>query len=117
MAKVEGYKAADLAEELGISAADLRKHLRALKIEKPEAGWVWPKKTDAALKEIRTAVKNRIKELADKPAKESKPAAKKTTAKKKAAVKETAEETSTEDSPKPKAKARSRKAKKTSDAE
>lgn len=119
MAKVEGYKAADLAEELGISAADLRKHLRALKVEKPEAGWVWPKKTDASLKEIRTAVKNRIKELADKPAKESKPAAKKTAAKKskKAAVKETAEGTSTEGSPKPKAKARSRKAKKTSDAE
>ena len=117
MAKVEGYKAADLAEELGISAADLRKHLRALKVEKPEAGWVWPKKTDASLKEIRTAVKNRIKELADKPAKESKPAAKKTTTKKTAAKKTAAKETSDEESPKPKAKTRSRKAKKTSDEE
>lgn len=119
MAKVEGYKAADLAEELGISPADLRKHLRALKVEKPEAGWVWPKKTDASLKEIRTSVKARIKELADKPAKETKAPAKKTVAKK--TTKKTAkpaEGDSKEESPKPKAKTtRSRKTKKTSDAE
>jgi len=102
MAKQEGYKASDLAAELEISAADLRKHLRALKIEKPEAGWVWPKKTDDDLKEIRTSLKARIKELASKPAKtkaEVTPAKK---SRKTKAVEETAEETAPVDAPKPK---------------
>lgn len=67
-AKTEGYNAAALAEEFELAPADLRKHLRALKIEKPEAGWVWPKKTDAGLVEIRKALKERLKSLEAKAA-------------------------------------------------
>lgn len=67
MAKEQtGYTAAAMAESLGIETRDLRGHLRALKIEKPEAGWVWPKKGDA--KDIEKQVAARIKELANKPA-------------------------------------------------
>lgn len=105
MAKVtEGYKAADLAAEFEITPADLRKHLRALKIDKPEAGWVWPKKTDKALTEIRKQLKARLKELA------SKPAAEKKAPEKKAASTEEGNEA-------PKKTRRSRKAKQTSEEE
>lgn len=65
MAKeVTGYTAANMAESLGIETRELRGHLRALDIEKPEAGWVWPKKGDA--KDIEKQVTARIKELANK---------------------------------------------------
>lgn len=112
MAKVtEGYKAADLAAEFEITPADLRKHLRALKIEKPEAGWVWPKKTDKDLTEIRKQLKQRLKDLAEKPAAEKKaPAAKKSAKKEEAPADEGNEEA-------PKKTRRSRKAKQTSDEE
>lgn len=63
-APVAGYTAALMAEALGIETKDLRMHLRALKIDKPEAGWVWPKKGDA--KDIEKAVTARIKDLANK---------------------------------------------------
>lgn len=63
-APATGYTAALMAESLGIETKDLRMHLRALKVDKPEAGWVWPKKGDA--KDIEKAVANRIKELANK---------------------------------------------------
>ena len=112
MAKqTEGYKAADLAAEFEITPADLRKHLRALKIDKPEAGWVWPKKTDKALTEIRKQLKARLKELASKPAAEKKAPEKKAPAKKAAASTEEGNEEA------PKKTRRSRKAKKTSEEE
>lgn len=88
MAKTtEGYKAVDVAAEVGISPADLRKHLRALKIEKPEEGWVWANKTKAA--PIVKQVKARIAELAkgDKPTKDEKKAPAKKAPAKKAAKK------------------------------
>lgn len=105
--EVTGYKAKELAEEFGITPADLRKHLRALGIEKPEAGWVWPKKTDKALTEIRKQIKARLKELADAPKKEKKAKATKeekpaeTKAKKgKGKAKEEAPEPEAEEKPK-----------------
>lgn len=64
--KVTGYTAANMAESLGIPAADLRKHLRALGTEKPESGWVWGSKKAAA--DVEKSVAGRIKELASKPA-------------------------------------------------
>lgn len=114
MAKVtEGYKASDLAGEFEITPADLRKHLRALKIEKPEAGWVWPKKTDKGLVEIRKQLKARLKDLASKATAEKKEPAEKAPAKKAAAKKST----DSEEGNAPAKKTRSRKAKKTSDDE
>lgn len=81
MAKeVKGIKASQVAGDLGISAADLRKHLRALKIEKPEAGWVWPNKT--AANAVIKQVKARIADLAKAPAKADKPAKEKASSKK-----------------------------------
>lgn len=65
-----GYAAKDMSESLGIEPKELRVHLRALKIEKPEAGWTWKNKTEA--KDIEKAVAGRIKELANKPAKPAK---------------------------------------------
>lgn len=67
-----GYAAKDMSESLGIEPKELRVHLRALKIEKPEAGWVWKNKTDA--KDVEKAVAGRIKELANKPARTTKAA-------------------------------------------
>lgn len=78
MAKAEGYTAKELAEEFDITPAELRKHLRALGVEKPEAGWVWTKKAD--LTQIRKDLKQRLKNLADK----LEPATKKKAPKKKA---------------------------------
>lgn len=96
------YTAKTLAEDLGITPADLRKHLRALKIEKPEGGWNWNTKKDADA--IAKQVKARLADLASKPAKEPKakapakkapakkaPAAKKTTRTRKAKTTEEAE--------------------------
>lgn len=60
-----GYTAADLAGELGIEPAELRKHLRALGTEKPADSWTWPNAKAAA--DVKKAVAARIKELADKP--------------------------------------------------
>lgn len=80
------YTAKDLAAEFEITPADLRKHLRALKIEKPEGGWKWAKKTDKSLVGIRKELKQRLKDLASKPAKAEKPA-KAPKAEKKAPVK------------------------------
>lgn len=115
--EVTGYKAKELAEEFGITPADLRKHLRALGIEKPEEGWVWPKKTDKALTEIRKQVKARIKELESKPAKEKAPkkekaekAPAKGKGKGKAKEEPAAEESAEEEKPKKgKAKAKAKK--------
>lgn len=70
------YTAKDLAAEFEITPADLRKHLRALKIEKPDGGWKWAKKTDKGLVEIRKQVKQRLKDLASAPAKAEKKAPK-----------------------------------------
>lgn len=67
-----GYAAKDMAESLGIEPKELRVHLRACKIEKPEAGWVWKNKTEA--KDVEKAVEARIKELANKPARTTKAA-------------------------------------------
>lgn len=78
-AKPEGTTAKQIAEDLGISAADLRKHLRALKIEKPEGGWVWTRKADVA--SVTKQVKARIAELEKEPAKKA-PAKEKAPAKK-----------------------------------
>ncbi len=70
-----GYSAKDLAEELGIEPTDLRKYLRKTGAEKPGKSWVWPKKTDPALKEIKANVKQAIKDdvnkAKDKPVKKS----------------------------------------------
>lgn len=66
------YTAKDLAAEFEITPADLRKHLRALKIEKPEGGWNWAKKTDKGLVEIRKQLKQRLKDLESKPSKAEK---------------------------------------------
>lgn len=60
-----GFTAADLAGELGIEPAELRKHLRALGTEKPADSWTWPNAKAAA--DVKKAVAARIKELADKP--------------------------------------------------
>jgi SNF2 family DNA or RNA helicase len=69
-----GYTAADLAGELGIEPAELRKHLRALGTEKPADSWTWPNAKAAA--EVKKAVAAHIKELANKPAAEKAPAKK-----------------------------------------
>lgn len=67
-----GYTGAELAAEFELDASELRKHLRALKIEKPGKQWAWAKKTDPALKEIRAQLKERLKSLASEPKKEPK---------------------------------------------
>lgn len=63
-----GYTASAMAEKLGISPADLRKHLRATGAEKPAGGWTW--ETAKAAADVEKAVSARIKELASAPAKE-----------------------------------------------
>lgn len=60
-----GYNAAQMAESLGTTPAELRKHLRATGAEKPEGGWNWPSKKAAA--DVEKAVAARMKELASKP--------------------------------------------------
>ena len=70
-----GYNAAKMAESLGTTPAELRKHLRATGAEKPEGGWNWPSKKAAA--DVEKAVAARMKELASKPAKEAAPKAEK----------------------------------------
>lgn len=96
-----GYTGAELAAEFELDASELRKHLRALKIEKPGKQWAWAKKTDPALKEIRAQLKERLKSLASEPKKEPKakkakaePAEKKGAAKKASPKKATAKKTS-----------------------
>lgn len=64
------YTAADMAEELGITPAELRKHLRSSGVEKPEGGWKWPSQKEAA--SVLKAVKARMDELSqEKPAKKA----------------------------------------------
>lgn len=64
------YTAADMAEELGITPAELRKHLRSAGVEKPEGGWKWPNQKAAA--SVLKAVKARMDELSqEKPAKKA----------------------------------------------
>jgi hypothetical protein len=85
------YGSSDLALELGVSPADVRKGLRVTKAVKPENGWKWAKKTDPALTPIRAALKAYFKELNAAPAKEkAKAPAKKKAAAKKEPVKKTA---------------------------
>lgn len=94
-----GYTASAMAEALGISPADLRKHLRSTGAEKPAGGWTWESEKAAA--SVRKQVEARIKELASAPAKETKAPAKKPEAK------TTATKASTKaasDAPKPAAK-------------
>lgn len=67
-----GFTAADLASNLSIEPAELRKHLRALEIEKPADSWTWPNAKAAA--SVEKAVAARIKELASKPKAEKAPA-------------------------------------------
>ena len=75
-APVDGYTASQLAEELGIDSVTLRKGLRAVEAKKPGGRWVWPKKTDADLAEIRKQLKDWLAEPKAKkdaaPAKEKK---------------------------------------------
>lgn len=102
MAKeIVGYPAKELAAEFEISAADLRKHLRALKVTKPDAGWVWPKKTDKDLVEIRKQLKQRLKDLESAPAKKEPAAPKKTPAKKAPAKKAPAKKAAAKKAPTP----------------
>ena len=66
----DGYSVADLAGEFDMDATQMRVHLRVLEVEKPGSRWVWPKKTDSGLQAIRSQIKDRLKELASKPASE-----------------------------------------------
>lgn len=94
-----GYNAKDLAEELGIEPAELRKYLRKTGAEKPGKSWVWPKKTDSALKEIKANVKQAIKDDAAKGKTKDKPKlVKKGDAPSKAAKKKVAKKRKAEDS-------------------
>lgn len=102
----DGISIASIAEDLGITPAEARKHLRALDLEKPEGGWNWP--TEKAAAPVRKALSDRLEKLAArgnkdeaekapaKPAKKStskakpepeaeKPAAKKTATRKSSA--------------------------------
>lgn len=97
------FTAATVAEKIGITAAEFRKHLRALGIKKPAAGWNWDKSPADIIKQVQ----NRIKELATAPAKA--PA-------KKAAKKASAKKSESKSAPKKKAR-KVRKAKKASDSE
>lgn len=97
------YNVAAIAEELSITPADVRKHLRGAKVEKPEGGWNWSKKSD--FNTVVKAVKQRIKDLessaSDKPAKgkseDKKSEGKKGKGKGKKAGKSKAEETIEQD--------------------
>lgn len=66
-----GYTASAMAEALGISPADLRKHLRSTGAEKPAGGWTWD--NEKAASGVRKQVEARIKELATAPVKEKAP--------------------------------------------
>ncbi len=57
-----GISIADIAEELGITPAEARKHLRALEIEKPEGGWNWANEKAAA--PVRKQLSERLEKLA-----------------------------------------------------
>lgn len=91
------YTAAQLAEELDITPAELRKHLRSVGAKKPAGGWSWESKKDAA--EVKKAVQSRIKELEagggkaapKKAGKKSEPKAEKKAPAKKAGKKDAAE--------------------------
>ena len=63
-----GFTATLMAEKLGISAADLRKHLRSTGAVKPAGGWTWD--SEKAASDVIKSVQARIKELATAPAKE-----------------------------------------------
>lgn len=54
----------DIAEATGLTPAEVRKHLRGAKVEKPEAGWEWTKKSD--LNAVIKAVKDRAAALEGK---------------------------------------------------
>lgn len=79
-----GFTASQMAESLGVTPAELRKHLRATGAEKPAGGWTW--ESEKAASGVKKAVEARIKELASAPAKEKAPAAKKPAAEKPAAT-------------------------------
>lgn len=64
--KGEGYTAAELADEFGCSPSDLRRALRTIDAKKPGPSWVWPKKTDAGLKSIRSELKAYFKDIETK---------------------------------------------------
>lgn len=53
----------DIAKELGVEGREVRGVLRAMKLEKPEGGWMFDKKT---AEEIREKVKKGLKEKAKK---------------------------------------------------
>ena len=79
-----GYTAANMAEELGIEASELRKHLRNSGATKPEGGWKWASKkagsdTLKAVKEIMKGSKAKAPKA--KAEKTSKPAKVKATKK------------------------------------
>lgn len=88
--EVAGYKVKDLAAEFEITPTECRKYLRTIKAEKPEEGWVWPKKTDSGLVQIRKDLKAYIKQLGEK-AEKAAPEKKKAPAKKAPARKKKAE--------------------------
>ena len=67
-----GYTATQMAEKLGISPAELRKHLRSTGAVKPAGGWTWDNEKASA--DVAKAVQARMKELASAPAKEKAPA-------------------------------------------
>jgi hypothetical protein len=59
-----GFTASDLAEELGVAPADLRKGLRDTKAKKPGASWTWPNSRDESLSKIRKNLKEHFKNAA-----------------------------------------------------
>lgn len=64
--KTGKISANDIAKELGVEGREVRGVLRALKLTKPEGGWLFDKKT---ADEIREKVKKGLKEQAKKKAK------------------------------------------------
>ena len=55
--------ATDIAKELGVEGKDVRVVLRAMKLEKPQGGWLFDKKT---AEDIREKVRKGLKEQAKK---------------------------------------------------
>ena len=46
--RADGYTAGDMAKEVGVTPAELRKALRGSKAKKPGASWTWASKSAAA---------------------------------------------------------------------
>ena len=57
----DGFTASDLARELKVAPAELRKALRDIKAKKPGGSWIWASAKDEALTKIRKALKEHFK--------------------------------------------------------